>query len=388
MSDEPRETFRSLVASNLELPANHVSLFARGRVALWAILRALRVSAGDEVILPAFTCVAVPNAIIYAGAKPVWVDIDASTYVVDPRAVEAAIRERTKVILAQNTFGLSADLERIAAAAATHGITLVDDCAHGLGGRYRGRPNGSTAPASFFSTQWSKPISTGLGGIAVARDVDVASRIRALERSMPEPSAAGTAILQLLIRARNWAGSGRMLPVGRATYRWLSHSGLVPGSSNRTELEGTRMPQKYLTRLAAAQASVGSRQLRTLDAQVERRRSIGHRYSEWLRSHNLTPAGERPDSMHAFLRYPLRVRDQAAFRREATRARIDLGDWFVSPIHPVVDDLDRWGYRAGSAPCAEQACREVVNLPTDSSLEERDIDRILDFLDRHQELIA
>jgi dTDP-4-amino-4,6-dideoxygalactose transaminase len=387
VSGKAREAFRRHIAAVLELPPDHVTLFARGRVALWAILRALEVGPADEVIVPAFTCVAVPNSIIYVGARPVWVDIDPATYVVDPCAVEAAITPRSKVLLAQNTFGLSADIDALVAITERHGLTVVDDCAHGFGGRYHGRPNGTTAPVAFFSTQWSKPVSTGLGGFAVARDAELASRLRQLEESMPEPAAARTAILATLDFGRERAGAGAPLRAGRMAYRWLSHAGMVPSSSSRDELDETVMPRAYLCQLSEAQARRGSRRIDRLAIQVERRRSIAGRYSAWLASRGRTVAGERADAIHAFLRYPLRVHDRPTFRAAAARAQVDLGDWFVSPVHPALERLDRWGYLAGSAPGAEQACREIVNLPTDPGLGDRDIERTLAFLDEHSELI-
>ena len=126
MTDPAIEGFRAAIATQLDAAPDEVALFAKGRVALYAILRGLGVGPGHEVIVPAFTCVAVPNAILYTGARPVYVDIDPETYTVDPALVQAAITDRTRVILAQNTFGLSADLDRLEAIASEHDLTVVD----------------------------------------------------------------------------------------------------------------------------------------------------------------------------------------------------------------------------------------------------------------------
>ena len=145
---------------NLLKEPEHVAFTWKGRVALYAILKALRIGPGDEVVIPAFTCVVVPNAVLYAGATPVYCDIDAATYTPTAETIAPQVTDRTRLIVAQNTFGLSADLNPIMRLAANRGIPVVEDCAHGLGGTYRGRPNGTVADASFFSTQWSKPISS------------------------------------------------------------------------------------------------------------------------------------------------------------------------------------------------------------------------------------
>jgi perosamine synthetase len=388
VTDDAREGFRSRIAETLGLTPDRVTLYARGRVALYAILRALDIGPGDEVILPAFTCVAVPNAILYTGARPVWVDIDPRTYCLDSAAVEAVITARTKAVLAQNTFGLSADLDAIMAIARRGHLTVIDDCTHGLGGRYRGKPNGATAPLSFFSTQWSKPMSTGLGGFAVDRVGAAADRLRALEMSAAEPSAVRVAALRTLLYGRERAGGGRLFRSGRAMYRAFGRLGVVPGSSSQDELEGTAMPNGFLARLSESQARLGSDRIGRLPIEIERRRRIAHRYSDWLVAEGRTAAAEPTEAEHAFLRYPLRVADRPRLIAAAERAGVDLGDWFVSPIHPATDHLERWGYVAGTAPNAERACREIVNLPTDPTLGDGNVDRVLSFLAEQADLIV
>ncbi len=387
MTTRQRDRFRALVGESLGIPGDRVTLFARGRVALYAILRAMGVGPGDEVVLPAFTCVAVPNAILYTGARPVWADIDPRTLCLDPGAAEAAIGSRTKAILAQNTFGLSADLDGLTALAANRGITVIDDCAHGLGGTYRGAPNGATAPFSFFSTQWSKPVSTGLGGIAVDRDGTLAGQLRELELAAPEPSGLRAATLLALLMARERAGGGRLFRAGRSIYRAIGRRNLVPGSSSQEELEGTDMPQGFLAGMSESQARLGSERLGRLPAEIERRRDIAHRYSSLLVDSGREAAAETAESSHAFLRYPLRVADRRRFLDAAEQAGIDLGDWFVSPVHPVVNRLDRWGYVAGSAPNGERACAEIVNLPTEPTMSDGHVDRVLAFLSAQSSLI-
>ena len=388
MTTDDRDRFRTRVGEALGVAPAQVTLFARGRVALYAILRALDIQPGDEVILPAFTCVAVPNAVMYAGARPVWADIDPHTLCLDPVSAAAAVTSRTRAILAQNTFGLSADLEALAGIADRAGAALVDDCTHGLGGTYRGRPNGATAPLAFFSTQWSKPISTGLGGFAVARDAQAAARLRDLEGQADEPPRMRVHALRTLVRARELAGRGPIFRAGRGAYRMTSRLGLLPASSGRAELSGTTMPTGFLERLSESQARLGSARLATLPSMVEKRRGIARRYSALLADHGRTPAAQPAFAEHAFLRYPLRAPDRQAFQSAAARAGVDLGDWFLSPVHPVTTGLERWGYDAGSAPVAERACQEIVNLPTDPALGRRGVEQVLSLLAEHVDLVA
>ena len=368
----PRDELRQAIGDLIGVPPEHVTLFWRGRVALYAILRGLGVGPGDEVIVPAFTCVAVPNAIIYAGATPVYVDIDEATYTADPAAVASAMSPRTRVVLAQNTFGLSADLDALTAAARPYGAVVVDDCTHGLGGTYRGRPNGAAASAAFYSTQWSKPISTGLGGIAVTTDADLAAGLAALERSAAEPRVLDRALLGAMLFARERIATPGTLRAGRSFYRTISRAGLVPGSSSGGELEGTEMPESFVARMSAFQARLATRRLVTLDTRIRRRRAAAQRYSAWLAAHRRTPAYEPDAAEHAFLRYPLRVIERDAFVADANRRGVLLGDWFHSPLYPIAGDLERWGFRRGEHPVAERVTSEIVNLPTDVALDGRD----------------
>jgi perosamine synthetase len=363
------------------VPPEHVTLFWRGRVALYAILRALDIGPGDQVIVPAFTCVAVPNAVLYARATPVYVDIDEATYNADPDAVAKAIGPRTRAVLAQSTFGLSSDLDALTAAAATHGAVVIDDCTHGLGGTYRGRPNGAAAHATFYSTQWSKPISTGLGGIAATTDATLARGMTRLERAAQEPSVVDRALLGAMLFARERITTPRTLRAGRAVYRAMSRAGVVPGSSSGGELEGAEMPDAFVAGMSAFQARLAARRLGTLDRKVARRRAVAQRYSSWLAAHERTPAYEPEYARHAFLRYPLRVREREAFVSEAERRGILLGDWFHSPLYPVARDLTRWGYRPGEFPVAERVAAEIVNLPTDIAPDGAEADAVVGLLE-------
>jgi dTDP-4-amino-4,6-dideoxygalactose transaminase len=367
-----RDELRGAMGDLIGVPPEHVTLFWRGRVALYAILRGLGIGPGDEVIVPAFTCVAVPNAVIYAGATPVYVDIDEATYTADPAAVASAMSPRTRVVLAQNTFGLSADLDALASLARPYGAVVIDDCTHGLGGSYRGRPNGAAASAAFYSTQWSKPISTGLGGIAVTTDADLAPALAAIERSAAEPRALDRALLGAMLFARERLATQRTLRAGRTVYRTISRAGLVPASSGGGELEGTEMPGSFVAQMSAFQARLATRRMATLTARIRRRRAAAQRYSAWLAAHRRTPAYEPDAAEHAFLRYPLRVIEREAFVADADRRGVLLGDWFHSPLYPIAGGLERWGYRRGEHPVAERVASEIVNLPTDVALDGRD----------------
>ena len=368
----------------MEMEPEQVALFWKGRVGLYAILRALGVGAGDEVVVPAFTCVVVPNAILYLGAKPVYVDVDAKTYNLETGLLEQAIGPKTKCILAQNTFGLSADLEPLLKIAQRYQIPVIEDCTHGFGGAYQGHKNGTLAHAAFFSTQWNKPFSTGWGGFTAVRDKDLAEKVRVLEAEMPLPTSGQERMLQVQLWARkNLLQPSLYWPVLRL-YRWLSKAGIIPGSSEGSELNTTVMPHEYLRGGGVVQAREGLKQLQRWPRIRERRLELAAIYDRALEEMGFSKLPVPSHITHTYLKYPLLVKDRSSFFALAERHRIRLGDWMRSPIHPVEEDWEKWGYVQGSCPVGEHLSRHVVNLLTDLDLTEEEVKRTVVFLERYQ----
>lgn len=352
--------------------------FWKGRVAFYAILKALEVGPGDEIIMPGFTCVVVPNVVHYLGATPIYADIEANTYNLTIETIEPLINKQTRVIVAQNTFGLSADLDQIMALAKRHNITVVEDCAHGLGGFYRGKPNGTVAHAAFFSTQWSKPISTGLGGVAYTEDNAIAHGLERVVAEMAKPGFGQQAILAAQLLARPLADNHILHYPLINTYRFLTQRlGLSVGSSSGDELEDVEMPPDYAQRMGGLQHHMWHQGLSQLKLKVKQRQKVAAGYDDFFTSTNIAPPC-RPDyAQHAMLRYPIRVPNKEIILQKARQKRFPVGDWFISPLHPITGDLSLWGYRQGQCPVAEQACREVINLFTDHPLSRQQLTTLL-----------
>ncbi len=155
----------------------HAVLMANGTVALEAILRGLGIGPGDEVITVSFTFNATVSAILQVGARPVFVDVGADDFCLDPGRVEAAITPRTKAILPVHLYGLVADMDPLVEIAQRHGIALVEDAAQAHGATYGGRRAGQFGPA-MFSLYATKNLMTGEGGFATTDDDGVADRLR------------------------------------------------------------------------------------------------------------------------------------------------------------------------------------------------------------------
>ena len=335
----------------------HAFSLAAGRMALYRILEALEIGPGDEVILPAFTCVVVPNAIIYRGATPVYVDIDARTFNINARLIEAKLTPRTKAIIAQHTFGLLCDIEAISAIAKPRGIAVIEDAAHALGAERGGRKAGGLADAAYFSTDHSKVISTSTGGMITTNNMTLAERLQSLQEKTPFlPEARIRAILRTF--AIEWLlEDPRFYMLGRWGLRVLGRLRLRSYFSDELSLERPASTP-YPARLSCAQARIGLSQLRRLPENLAWRRHCAALYRAARGEAPFTPAGE-----HVFLRYTFLVPDRAT-EIERYRDVLDMGVWFTSVAHGRDQDLAKIGYAAGSCPVAEDAARRCVNLPT------------------------
>lgn len=157
---------------------DHATATTSCTTALHLILAAMDIAPGDEVIVPAFTWVATANVVLYCGATPVFVDIDPSTFNIDPAQVAAKVTPRTKAIIAVHLFGLCADVGAIAAAAP--GIPIIEDAACAVGASYKGRPAGTLGLAAAFSFHPRKSVTTGEGGMVTTNDARLAGQVNIL----------------------------------------------------------------------------------------------------------------------------------------------------------------------------------------------------------------
>ncbi len=375
-------TYKIALADYLSVSSENISFFWKGRVALYALMKAYGIKKDDEVILPAFTCVVVPNAIIYCEAKPVYVDINPQTLNCDAEEIRKKITEKTKFIIAQNTFGLSSDLDAIMVIAKEKNIIVIEDCTHGLGGFYKGRKNGTIADASFFSTQWNKPFSTGIGGMAFVHDKVVADKMWKFQEEAIAPGFMQRTQLSLLLKVRSIMKAPAVYWPMIKLYRFLSKNNLVVGSSQGNELDNSILPDDFLKQMANVQLKKGISELMKLNQYVSHRVKVAAQYDEALRKLGIKI---NSNSDNAYLKYPLLVKDRKLFFELAAKKNIELGDWFISPIHPITEQFHLWQYDYGKFPIAEYVSTQIVNLPTHIDMGPKAVERVLSFLNENKD---
>ena len=311
---------------------------ASGSDALLIALMALGIGPGDEVITVPFTFVATASSIARLGAVPVFVDIDPTTYNLDPGALENSITKNTKAILPVHLFGLPAELGSILEIADRYGLPVLEDAAQALGAVYRSKKVGRWGSMGCFSFFPSKNLGgAGDGGLVTTDDPALAERLR-------------------LLRAHG----------SRSKYEY--------------ELLGTN------SRLDALQAAILRVKLQYLDEWTEGRRSNAARYRDLIHHAGLSSRVgvpcEPPDSRHVYNQFTIRVDQRDTLREFLQSEGIHTEIYYPFPLHlqPAFAEL---GYKAGSIPQAERASREVLSIPVFPELsvdqQELVVGRIADF---------
>lgn len=361
MSTDTLARYQNAFASSLG--GGHAFGFWKGRVALYAILKAMGIKEGDEVVMPGYTCVMAVNPIVYLGAKPVFVDIEPVTFNIDPNRIEERITPRTRLIIAQHTYGYPCDMDAVRDISQRRGVPFIEDCCLALGSRWRGQLTGTFGSAAYFSFQWNKPYTSGLGGMAVTSDPELAARIRQSQQSEAvEPSSREVRMLRAQIAVYRSVIYPRTTALAQNAFRLLTRLGLVVGSSGKSEFT-TRMEPDFFKRMGAVQARAGLRQLKRLERNLDHRRRMAEIYDRLLVDAGW-PIKVLPKHMDpALVRYSIRVADKQQALATAARHFVELGSWFECPLHPIETDMSAYGYHTGMCPEADRACREVVNLP-------------------------
>lgn len=160
---------------------------SHGTAALHLALTALEIGPGDEVVVPDLTYVATANVVQYTGATPVLVDVAPSTWNLDPEKTARAITKRTRAIIVVHLFGNPADLDSLRLLARRHGVALIEDAAEAFGARWRGRAVGTVGDVGCFSFFGNKVVTTGEGGLVVARSRALDRKLRHLRDQAKSP---------------------------------------------------------------------------------------------------------------------------------------------------------------------------------------------------------
>ena len=374
---------------------NHAFAFWKGRVALYAILKAMGINTKEEIILPGYTCVMNVNPIKYLGAKPVYVDIEPTTFNINVDLLKEKITSRTKVIIAQHTYGYPCDMDAIMKIAYDNNITVIEDCCLALGSKYKGKMVGTFGKAAYFSSQWNKPYTTGLGGMAITNDSMLAQKIQTLcDNEICYPSNREVFMLWLQLVIYRSFIYPRTTAFAQNIFRYLTKKGVVVGSSSTNEFQLSYhdhsgrnytgwtpvKPDNFFKSISSVQAHSGLRQLSKITENIQHRKKIALFYDKLLTDNGIVTQKYKDDIEPVLVRYPLRIKDKNKALEEATKEGIELGSWFESPLHPIETPLIFYDYEIGDCPQAEEVADEVVNLPLHPRVNENTARKTIDFI--------
>ncbi len=353
--------------------------FFRGRVALYAMLKALGIGTGDQVATQAFTCVAVPEAIMAAGARPLYVDLTPAGFNMDAADLARKITPQTRAVIVQHTYGIPADIGPVLHVAQPAGLPLIEDCCHSLLSTYQGQTIGSFGVGSFYSFEWGKPIVAGIGGSAIVNDPDLRARVNEQYTQYRLPASANQFRLQLQYLAH------RVLyrPSLYWPVRWLYHTlgALGAAESNYNPIQADAVAQDFSLKMAEPLQKRLASKLCQLEAQTQHSRWAASEYRTRIHSIAVSHPMLPDDGETVFARYPLIAQDKTALLAAARKANVELAEWYSTPIHPISSqDWPLIHYQADSCPNAETRCRQVVTLPTHPTVTKRDVDRAVRFL--------
>jgi len=304
--------------------AKHAVAVNSGTAALHSALLAIGVSKGDEVILPSFTFVATAEMVVLAGAKPVFVDIDPTTYTVNPEKIEEAVTEKTKVIIPVDLYGLSADMQVIKEIAEKHDLKIIEDAAQAHGALYKGEPPGKFADIACWSFYASKNMTTGEGGMLTTENEEYAEKLRYI-RSHGE----------------------------KVKYRshMLGHN--------------YRMPE--------IEAAIGYVQLKKLPSFLEKRRRNAEILTEKLKENDRIQLPSEPEGYrHSWYLYTIRLKNadtdqRNSFAEELRKRGIGVGIYYHIPIHLMPYYRQFGEYKL---PETERAANQVLSLPVHPGVSE------------------
>ena len=330
-------------------------LFSSGRAALYYILKSMSFPTKTNIATQTFTCVAVPNSIIWAGFSPLYVDIDPKTYNINPNDFEKKISEKTRAIIIQHTFGIPADVGKILAIARKHNIIVIEDCAHSIGTKYENRPVGSFGNASFFSFGRDKVVSSIFGGVATTSNDKVAKKLGLFEKNLTPPPnrfVQKQFFYPLLYAISNQFYS---FGIGKGLLFLARQIKLLTPAVSEREKEG-RMPEFINYSFSPRLAQLAVNQIGKIDKFNRHRKELSLIYAQSL--------GKKIDKGAIYLRYPVEVVDKEKLLNLAKKQNVHLGDWYREVIYPANNQEVRLKYSSGSNKESEEAAKRVVNLPT------------------------
>ena len=351
--------------------ARHAVAFLYGRSGLFALLKCLRIK-DSEVIVPAYTCVVVANAIVLSGNTPKFVDISLDNYCMDLGALEEAITDKTRAIVGTALFGYPYDAPRLREIIkrSNRDILLIQDCAHSFGVEYGGELLCNMGDAALFAFSITKELSTIYGGMITTNDSDLYGKLKKYrDENFMEPSPSENLKMLLLFLTAYAAFFNPFYGITSFLERRTAVLDPIVKYYKEDEID---MPDDFMNKLPPINARIGGIQLDKYDEIKAKRRVTAEFYHEALKG---LKGVTLPRLMEGatYLYCVAMVGDRKGFIEYMRKRGIQIGEYIEYAI-PYMGAYEK--YRNGDYPNSLLCSRNVVNLPCHPSLSGRDLKKI------------
>jgi perosamine synthetase len=346
---------------------------ASGRMAFYLLLKHLGISENDEVIVLGFTCSVMINAILRVGAKPVYSDVNISSFGSDPKKIEENISSNTKMIVAQHSFGIPCDIKEIVRLGKQHNIFVLEDCALALGSSVSGVQVGNFGDAAIFSTDHSKPLNTLIGGFFYTKNIALFESVKSSIDIIPELSKEHQKNLyRQLVFEKIWHSPRRykfkkaFLYYNKVRKKIIGKKLLfMDGDNGPPDRIQPKYP--YPSRLPAFLAQLGMFELERFGIEKKRRVDILKKYLDIFEGSTYRNEISRVYLDEEMQIVPLRfvfTTEKSSELKSKLSALINFSQiWFKNPIIATSYDLEDMGYKNGMCPIGESIGKMIINFP-------------------------
>ena len=350
--------------------------FASARMGFFAVLKSLKVKANDEVIIQGATCAVMINAIIRMGAKPIYADIDPNTFGSSATEISKVITHKTKIIVAQHSFGIPCEIEKISELAHAKGIFLLEDCALTLSSKINNITCGNFGDAAIFSTDHSKPFNLLIGGLVYTRKESLFKKLVQLKNNSQNLNNDKRIAIhkQILFERKNYNPSSYGKGLLKASFNRKKRGYVNPflDVDNSSYIQ-SKYP--YPAKLPSFLAFIGIKKLETWSDTANQRKFFLEDFLNLVTEKNQDNFSIYYDKNREIV--PLRIawapKDGHQIRSKLS-SFIDVSwTWFTSPIVASNEPLINFGYKKNTCPISEQICENIVNIPCNISHEWKDI---------------
>ena len=362
---------------------------ASARMCFFITMKAIGIKEGDEVILNGSTCAVMVNSVLRIGAVPIFSDISSSSFGSCPKGIKKVLTTKTKLIVAQHSFGIPCEIDKIKKISLSKNIFLIEDCALSVGSELMNKKIGTFANASIFSTDRSKPINSILGGLVYTEDKKLFKILKKIQSDSDSLSTNKQNLIwkEFLLERKYYN------PAGNKKYNLINTISRLDCYLNKkkespflNEDSGLYSSKSYPypSRLPNFIAEIGIIAIDNWESEIKTKKNNMNKYLNFLRnkgySHHISDAYFNKQLKIVPSRFVFSFSEGQELRVKINRYVDTAWTWFLQPIVDTKEPLYKFGYKRGSCPISESIGKGMINLPI--NLSEKQVDSLLNKINK------